>query len=95
MQLCPHIYVLLPCTNMFAPCLQGRALVGSSLSLAQIPAEGCSLYPSCEVCARARGLGCEWSTKEAACKKTTAELVHYVRWLDEQELRIFPPFWKL
>uniref|UniRef100_H3CEM5 Sema domain-containing protein n=1 Tax=Tetraodon nigroviridis TaxID=99883 RepID=H3CEM5_TETNG len=52
---------------------QGRALVGSPLSLAQVPAEGCSLFPSCEVCARARGLGCVWSAAEEACIETTAE----------------------
>uniref|UniRef100_A0A3Q3X936 Sema domain-containing protein n=1 Tax=Mola mola TaxID=94237 RepID=A0A3Q3X936_MOLML len=37
---------------------KGQALVGSPLSLARVQAEGCALYPSCEVCARARGLGC-------------------------------------
>ncbi|XP_074480813.1 semaphorin-4F isoform X1 [Sebastes fasciatus] len=52
---------------------QGRALVGSPLSLARVQAEGCALYPSCEVCARARGLGCVWSTEEGACRPTTAE----------------------
>ncbi|TNM93547.1 hypothetical protein fugu_001723 [Takifugu bimaculatus] len=52
---------------------QGRALVGSPLYLARVSAEGCGLYPSCEVCARARGLGCEWNTKEEVCKETTAE----------------------
>lgn len=55
------------------PCLQGQALVGSPMSLARVQAEGCALYPSCEVCARARGLGCMWSTKEDACRPTTAE----------------------
>ncbi|XP_034413533.1 semaphorin-4F [Cyclopterus lumpus] len=52
---------------------QGRALVGSPLSLARVQAEGCALYPSCAVCARARGLGCVWSTEEEACRPTTAE----------------------
>ncbi|KAA8582502.1 hypothetical protein FQN60_006173, partial [Etheostoma spectabile] len=52
---------------------QGWALVGSPLSLARVQAEGCALYPSCEVCARARGLGCVWSTEEEACRPTTAE----------------------
>ncbi|XP_008290286.1 semaphorin-4F [Stegastes partitus] len=52
---------------------QGRALVGSPLSLARVQAEGCALYMGCEVCARARGLGCEWSTEEKACRSTTAE----------------------
>ncbi|XP_036406982.1 semaphorin-4F [Megalops cyprinoides] len=44
-----------------------QALVGSPLSLARLPAEGCGLYPSCEVCALARGLGCVWRPKEGAC----------------------------
>ncbi|XP_036969117.1 semaphorin-4F [Acanthopagrus latus] len=52
---------------------QGRALVGSPLSLARVQAEGCALYPSCEVCARARGLGCVWSAAETACRHTAAE----------------------
>lgn len=52
---------------------QGRALVGSPLSLARVQAEGCALYPSCGVCARARGLGCVWSTEEEACRPSTAE----------------------
>ncbi|KAM8899384.1 semaphorin-4F isoform 2-T2 [Spinachia spinachia] len=52
---------------------KGRALVGSPLSLARIQAEGCALYSSCAVCARARGLGCVWSTEEDACSPTTAE----------------------
>ncbi|KAG8006248.1 Semaphorin-4F, partial [Nibea albiflora] len=51
---------------------QGRALVGSPLSLARVQAEGCALYPSCEVCARARGLGCVW-TAEEACRPTTED----------------------
>uniref|UniRef100_A0A674NVH0 Sema domain-containing protein n=1 Tax=Takifugu rubripes TaxID=31033 RepID=A0A674NVH0_TAKRU len=63
-QLCSHTYMLPPCTHVLATCLQGRALVGSPLYLARVSAEGCGLYPSCEVCARARGLGCEWNTKE-------------------------------
>ncbi|XP_051284459.1 semaphorin-4F [Dicentrarchus labrax] len=52
---------------------QGWALVGSPLSLARVQAEGCTLYPSCEVCARARGLGCVWIPEEGACRSTTAE----------------------
>ncbi|XP_030636604.1 semaphorin-4F [Chanos chanos] len=47
---------------------KGEALVGSPLSLVRLPTEGCSLYPSCEVCARARGLGCVWRHKEGACE---------------------------
>ncbi|XP_064787170.1 semaphorin-4F [Oncorhynchus masou masou] len=46
---------------------KGQALVGTPLSLARVGAEGCSLYPSCEVCARARPLGCVWRAKEGAC----------------------------
>lgn len=60
--------------HKYAPlCFQGQALVGSPLSLAQVQVEGCALYPTCEVCARARGLGCEWSAKEEACRPTAAE----------------------
>ncbi|KAK5848539.1 hypothetical protein PBY51_006144 [Eleginops maclovinus] len=51
---------------------QGLALVGSPLSLARVQAEGCALYADCKECARARGLGCVWSTEEAACSPTTA-----------------------
>lgn len=54
-------------------CFQGQALVGSSLSLARIKAEGCALYDSCEVCARARGLGCVWNTTYEACRPTQEE----------------------
>uniref|UniRef100_A0A672GUE1 Sema domain-containing protein n=2 Tax=Salarias fasciatus TaxID=181472 RepID=A0A672GUE1_SALFA len=46
------------------------ALVGSPLSLARIPAVGCALYTTCEVCARARGLGCVWSATEEACRES-------------------------
>ncbi|CAG5929357.1 unnamed protein product [Menidia menidia] len=52
---------------------QGRALVGSPLSLARIQAEGCALYSSCEVCARARGIGCVWSTTEGTCQLNEAD----------------------
>ncbi|XP_060775754.1 semaphorin-4F isoform X2 [Neoarius graeffei] len=44
-----------------------EALVGSPHSLVKLRTEGCSLYPTCEVCARARPLGCVWKKKEAAC----------------------------
>ncbi|XP_028855040.1 semaphorin-4F [Denticeps clupeoides] len=43
------------------------ALVGSPSSLTHQVVEGCSHYPSCEVCARARSLGCIWNAKENAC----------------------------
>ncbi|CAF91796.1 unnamed protein product, partial [Tetraodon nigroviridis] len=67
---------------------QGRALVGSPLSLAQVPAEGCSLFPSCEVCARARGLGCVWSAAEEACIETTAEPLQPFH---QRDARLFGP----
>ncbi|KAK2900122.1 semaphorin-4F isoform X2 [Channa argus] len=50
---------------------KGQVVVGSPLSLARVQAEGCALYPNCEVCARARGLGCVWS--DEACKSTEAK----------------------
>ncbi|KAG7251966.1 LOW QUALITY PROTEIN: hypothetical protein CRUP_000742, partial [Coryphaenoides rupestris] len=40
---------------------QGQALVGTPVSLARVGAQGCGLYTGCEVCARARGLGCRCS----------------------------------
>ncbi|XP_055757278.1 semaphorin-4F-like isoform X2 [Salvelinus fontinalis] len=52
---------------------KGQALVGTPLSLARVGAEGCSLYPSCEVCARARTLGCVWRAKEGACGPSMTE----------------------
>ncbi|XP_024143717.1 semaphorin-4F [Oryzias melastigma] len=54
-----------PVNNMLL--YQGWALVGSPLSLARIQAEGCALFDRCEVCAKARGLGCVWSDTEDAC----------------------------
>ncbi|KAL7880371.1 hypothetical protein SRHO_G00026250 [Serrasalmus rhombeus] len=50
-----------------------EALVGSPLSLAKLPAEGCSLYTTCEVCAQARMLGCVWKQKEGACDLAVSE----------------------
>lgn len=52
---------------------QGKALVGSPLSVARLQAEGCALYSSCEVCARARGVGCEWSTEDKICRFSVAD----------------------
>ncbi|XP_018585886.2 semaphorin-4F [Scleropages formosus] len=52
-----------------------QALVGSPRTLVNIPAEGCALYPSCEVCARARRLGCVWRPKEGACAPELAETI--------------------
>ncbi|XP_056604053.1 semaphorin-4F isoform X1 [Triplophysa dalaica] len=47
--------------------LENEALVGSPLSLVKLPIGGCSMYTPCEVCARARVLGCVWRHKEQAC----------------------------
>ncbi|XP_045921322.1 semaphorin-4F [Micropterus dolomieu] len=75
---------------------QGWALVGSPLSLARVQAEGCGLYTSCEVCAKARGLGCVWNAAEEACGSTTVEPVpgdmvdHALRQCDMQEGRCNP-----
>ncbi|XP_026792720.3 semaphorin-4F [Pangasianodon hypophthalmus] len=52
---------------------KGEALVSSPNSLVKLPAEGCTLYPTCEVCARARPLGCVWREKEAACSLAVTE----------------------
>uniref|UniRef100_A0A3Q2ZXY3 Ssemaphorin 4F n=2 Tax=Kryptolebias marmoratus TaxID=37003 RepID=A0A3Q2ZXY3_KRYMA len=52
---------------------QGRALVGSPLSVARVQTQGCALYPSCEVCARARGLGCVWSSEHKTCQLSEAD----------------------
>ncbi|KAG7496867.1 semaphorin-4F-like [Solea senegalensis] len=52
---------------------KGQALVGSPLSLARVQAEGCALYLNCELCARARGLGCEWSREDEACRETATK----------------------
>uniref|UniRef100_A0A3B5QWT1 Ssemaphorin 4F n=1 Tax=Xiphophorus maculatus TaxID=8083 RepID=A0A3B5QWT1_XIPMA len=35
--------------------------------------EGCALYSSCEVCARARGVGCEWSAEDKTCRFTLTD----------------------
>ncbi|KAF5902475.1 semaphorin-4F-like isoform X1, partial [Clarias magur] len=51
-----------------------EALVGSPYSLVKLRTEGCSLYTTCEVCARARSLGCVWRQKEAACSLAITEL---------------------
>ncbi|XP_070711057.1 semaphorin-4F [Pempheris klunzingeri] len=80
---------------------QGRALVGTPLSLARVPAEGCALYPSCEVCARARGLGCEWSINDEACRPTTLQpgpgdiVDEALRKCDTEEGRCTPSFREL
>ncbi|XP_063042340.1 semaphorin-4F [Engraulis encrasicolus] len=49
------------------------ALVGSPSALVRQPAEGCALYSSCEVCARARGLGCAWKPKAGTCDSVGME----------------------
>ncbi|XP_066536884.1 semaphorin-4F isoform X2 [Hoplias malabaricus] len=53
-----------------------KALVGSPQSLAKLPAEGCSLYVTCEECARAQTLGCVWRQKEGACDLAIIEPVN-------------------
>ncbi|XP_023202646.1 semaphorin-4F isoform X1 [Xiphophorus maculatus] len=52
---------------------QGQALVGSPQSVAKVQTEGCALYSSCEVCARARGVGCEWSAEDKTCRFTLTD----------------------
>ncbi|XP_056156815.1 semaphorin-4F [Lampris incognitus] len=52
---------------------KGKAVVGTPLSLARVQAEGCAVYDSCDVCARARGLGCIWVAKEEACEPALTE----------------------
>ncbi|XP_026154981.1 semaphorin-4F isoform X2 [Mastacembelus armatus] len=52
---------------------KGQAVVGSPLSLARVQAKGCTLYLNCEVCARARGLGCMWNKREGACQNSAAK----------------------
>uniref|UniRef100_W5LCZ3 Ssemaphorin 4F n=2 Tax=Astyanax mexicanus TaxID=7994 RepID=W5LCZ3_ASTMX len=52
---------------------KGKAIVGSPHSLVRLPAEGCSLYTTCEECARARTLGCVWRQKEGACDLAVTE----------------------
>lgn len=47
-----------------------RTLVGSPRSLALLPAEGCALFSTCEECARARGLDCEWNSGRSTCDPT-------------------------
>ncbi|XP_040887175.1 semaphorin-4F isoform X2 [Toxotes jaculatrix] len=75
---------------------KGRALVGSPLSLARVQAEGCALYPDCEVCARARELGCVWSPKEEACRNTATKpgpgdtVDDALRKCDKREVRCSP-----
>uniref|UniRef100_A0A6Q2ZBK5 Sema domain-containing protein n=1 Tax=Esox lucius TaxID=8010 RepID=A0A6Q2ZBK5_ESOLU len=46
---------------------QGHALVGSPSALSRVLVDGCAVYPTCEVCARAQSLGCVWDAKERAC----------------------------
>ncbi|XP_047449829.1 semaphorin-4F [Mugil cephalus] len=78
---------------------QGRALVGSPLSLARVRAEGCALYSGCEVCARARGLGCVW--KEEACRLSTEQpgpgdvVDNALRKCHQEEGRCKPPIREL
>ncbi|XP_076026933.1 semaphorin-4F [Genypterus blacodes] len=73
---------------------KGQALVGSPQSLARVQAEGCALYSHCELCARARGLGCVWSDK--TCKPTAEDpgpgdvVDNALRKCDADEGRCFP-----
>ncbi|XP_064859720.1 semaphorin-4F-like isoform X2 [Oncorhynchus nerka] len=46
---------------------QGHVVVGSPSSLSRVPVEGCRVYSSCQVCARAAGLGCVWDVNTRAC----------------------------
>ncbi|XP_061664294.1 semaphorin-4F isoform X2 [Syngnathoides biaculeatus] len=55
---------------------QRWALVGGPLSLARVRSEECALYPSCELCARFRELGCEWDASEGRCLRSTAAPGH-------------------
>ncbi|XP_062850318.1 semaphorin-4F [Trichomycterus rosablanca] len=50
-----------------------EAVVGSPLSLVKLSVEGCSMYLTCEVCARARSLGCVWREKVGACDRAITE----------------------
>ncbi|XP_026856524.2 semaphorin-4F [Electrophorus electricus] len=52
---------------------KGGVLVGSPHSLVQLPADGCSPYSTCEVCERARVLGCVWRQKEKVCDLAVTE----------------------
>ncbi|KAK2914179.1 hypothetical protein QQF64_029940 [Cirrhinus molitorella] len=49
-----------------------EALVGTPFSLVKLPVVNCSLYSTCEVCAR---LGCVWRHKEGACAIMTHDKV--------------------
>ncbi|KAJ0055953.1 hypothetical protein NL108_016916, partial [Boleophthalmus pectinirostris] len=51
---------------------QGRVLVGGPRSLALLPSEGCGLYRTCQECARARGLGCEWNLSKSTCAASSS-----------------------
>ncbi|XP_052416905.1 semaphorin-4F isoform X2 [Carassius gibelio] len=71
-----------------------EALVGTPLSLVKLPIVGCSLYSTCEVCARARSLGCVWRHKEGNCALKPGELVEaddLVRQCDKEEGLCSPP----
>ncbi|XP_072543670.1 semaphorin-4F [Salminus brasiliensis] len=52
---------------------KGEVIVGSPKSLKKLLAEGCSVYTTCEECARARTLGCVWRQKEGACDLAVTE----------------------
>ncbi|XP_016124933.1 semaphorin-4F isoform X2 [Sinocyclocheilus grahami] len=71
-----------------------EALVGTPLSLVKLPIVGCSLYSTCEVCARARSLGCVWRHKEGDCALKPGEVVEaddLVRQCNKGESLCSPP----
>ncbi|KAJ0006381.1 hypothetical protein NQD34_013654 [Periophthalmus magnuspinnatus] len=49
-----------------------RVVVGGPYSVALLRSEGCGLYHNCQECARARGLGCEWSASESTCAPSSS-----------------------
>ncbi|XP_076843409.1 LOW QUALITY PROTEIN: semaphorin-4F [Brachyhypopomus gauderio] len=52
---------------------KGDVLVGSPRTLHLLAADGCSPYSTCEVCERARVLGCAWRPKMNACELAVTE----------------------
>ncbi|XP_005166611.1 semaphorin-4F isoform X1 [Danio rerio] len=74
---------------------KGEAVVGSPHSLVKLPILGCSLYSSCEVCARAGGLGCIWRHNRPACAMAkpgeVVEAEDLVRQCNKREGLCSPP----
>ncbi|KAJ8000852.1 hypothetical protein DPEC_G00184690 [Dallia pectoralis] len=52
---------------------QGHALVSSPSAVSRVLVEGCIVYRSCEMCARAQGLECTWDVKESVCVAKSAQ----------------------